>query len=125
MLIKANELSWLPNSVTKGEQIPAVVWESESNNYAGYYNLKTNYIVIVEDEHPEATIAHEFRHHWQDRRGLLADTGSTLDFSLPYNDMIKKYFRMYWHEYDALLFEIKHCKNWYNDWWLRKLTWED
>jgi len=99
------------------------VWEPLNSKYGGYYTHGGNEIVVTEQDGEESTIAHEFRHYTQERIGTLGK--GKLDFSISYEDMIKKYFRSYWHEYDALLFEYKHAKNPYNEWWLRKLVWEN
>ena len=126
MLIKTGSVSWLPNSVTKGFGSPTIEWEPRSSKYGGYYRRGTESIVVVEEyeENQASTIAHEFRHYIQDRIGTMGKI-KPLDHSLSYTDMIKKYFRNSWHEYDALLFEYKHAKTDLNEWWLRKLVWEN
>jgi hypothetical protein len=117
-------VSWLPNSVTKGFSSPKIVWEQPNNEYGGYYELGTEEIIVVETEDAQCTIAHEFRHYTQHRKGQIALEGGELDLSIPYESMITKYFRSWWHEYDALLFEYKYAKTELNEWWLKKLVWE-
>lgn len=69
---------------------------------------------ITDDKIAAATLAHEYRHHWQlwqlGRDGLQ-DSGtwffSNLNKYEDYNDLLKAYFTTFPCEADALKYEIK------------------
>jgi hypothetical protein len=123
------ELNFLPLSHRKGISMPKVVFEPFNNQgYGGYY--LPNIVVVVEpppwafEDKTDAVLAHEFRHHTQYVTGSCPSVykGSSLDFSLDYEQMVTKYFKTYPHEMDALLYEVKYAKSEISDWWLRKLV---
>ena len=128
--------NWLPLSDRKNMDFPTVIVEPHTDqNYAGYYTRNEDgrpFIYIVEGPdcaRIESTLAHEFRHHTQD---VLNQHNSSvilpIDWDLPYEEMIRTYFRTQTHELDALLYEHKHARTRMNDWWLRALVlpcWDD
>jgi len=114
------DLNWLPTSLKKSCVEPTLIFEPPSSKYGGYYRDSDNLIVVVESEDVADTIAHEFCHHLQHE--LYDWEAAELDFSLPYNQMITKYFRGCRMEFEALLFEYKYAKTDNNDWWLNKLV---
>ena len=124
-------LTWLPNSLLKGvKDIPTIeIVEDTGQNYGGYYTHGSNNLVVVYNEdYPEnvaSTIAHEFCHHLQYenvREELPGSQFNIIDNN--YELSIRHYFKKYWWEMEALLFEHKYAKSYLNDWWLRKLVLE-
>ena len=125
------ELSWLPNSLLKGINIPTVTIEEDCGQpYGGYYKHGTNNLIIVaNDEDYPRIIAHELCHHIQREAGRRKDgdpssiwrhTSSLSE----YKKRISEYFSIYWWEYEALLFETKYYPSETNTWWLKKLVLE-
>jgi hypothetical protein len=117
-------LLWLPNSVRKDICLPKVVFEEPSDqDYSGYYIPNTNVIVVVHSDYEDAIIAHEFCHYWQQHNYRAAGYGPW-EIIGSYEESIKRYFKSYSWEMEALLFEHRISKNYLNDWWLRKLVLE-
>lgn len=120
--IPSLEISWLPRSLRKDLSLPRIV-VIDDLPYAGQYwrrmpdryvtpfdmDLREGAVIALNANHRPATIAHEFRHHWQ-REFLGCDGGSiwapASDSNADYWKEIKRFFRAYWHERDALMFEI-------------------
>lgn len=72
-----------------------------------YYDCRFGLIVVSTDwESPAATIAHEWRHHWQLHNGIEFDD-KPFDASLKWCAAVRKYFRESRSEMDALLFEAR------------------
>ena len=119
-------LNWLPLSDRKNITKPKVVVEDFNNQtYGGYYVPGSNTIVVV--DWPgiviESVLAHEFRHHIQyELNQYTCKDGSIQYLDLDYRSSIRKYFRTQPHEYDALLYEVKHAKWDQNNWWLNHLV---
>jgi hypothetical protein len=82
-----------------------------------FYDGCFGIIVIGEHEGAAATIAHEWRHHWQRHNGLDFDN-VPLRPDLPYEENIRQYFRRSKSELDALLFERREAPNYINDYWM-------
>jgi hypothetical protein len=114
------ELNWLPNSLRKGLQTPAVVF-TDADDCGGRYWTRWDYdwgvdgistrkrpvIEVVDCGVPAAgIIAHEYRHHWQrySTRKLFATQWTKHG---NYRKNIVSYFRASWSEYDALRFQVK------------------
>lgn len=124
------ELRWLPNSVLKQvPYLPAVeVIENEIAEYSGYYHIPDNqypkgliHIIASNDNCIEATIAHEFRHHWQMFNGDLHPANTLSLFSLDhlsYEEQIYYYFSKQPAELDALYFERKVTPSEYQRYWI-------
>lgn len=78
--------------------------------FEAVYPTKAGAIVIVESQNEElgdfeATLAHEWRHHWQFWCGWKYDGNPGALARLPYEQAIYCYFRSSRSEMDALLFE--------------------
>lgn len=75
-------------------------------------------VVNVDADYVEATLAHEWRHHWQNY-----EFGTKYDHS-PWKSTgnhkvdIQKYFRSSAREMDALLYEVKFSPTEINQEWL-------
>ena len=126
-MLKA-DLNWLPTSLFKGIKYPIVIYEEDiGQNYSGFFTHKTNRLTVVDNnEGLEGTIVHEFCHYLQDITVGLPDypynSGNFKFSEYSYEEGIERYFKSYWWEMQALLFENKIAKDWCNDWWLRKLV---
>ncbi len=123
---KHSELSWLPLSDRKNIDLPNILWEEYTGQeYGGYYEHgSTNLVIVMRDERTvDSTIAHEFKHYLQYINGNSSINGSDLTvFSkYDYNTAITIYFKTQPHELDALLYEHKIARNYWNDFWLRGL----
>ena len=122
------DLSWLPNHLLKDITLPKIEFVPNSGEYSGYYQHNSNTLFIVEGiENIESTIAHEFKHYLQEKDGYLTKkplNWAILENALGYESSINYYFTHDYCEYEALLFEYKYAKCYYNDWWLRKLVWK-
>lgn len=114
------ELSWLPNSITKGLLIPQIMYVSGSSAAGAYYqtqpscsdwgDLRKRAIIaidIVDDpDNIGDIIAHEYRHHWQLYKfGTSKEWPWFIPKGQTYKQAIIRYFRGAWHEMDALRFE--------------------
>ena len=122
------EFNWLPNSIRKGLSTPRVVL-SNRIDCGGFYCNKTpeRYIhpwlgmdvseapVVAVTElagSVAASLAHEYRHHWQWNNFGHRMRPSVWDSqNQDYKASIVRYFRTYWWEMDALKFELKHAPN--------------
>ncbi|MCP4437528.1 MAG: hypothetical protein GY810_01040 [Aureispira sp.] len=121
----SSEFSWLPNSILKGVELPAIVYEELNNqNYGGYYTHGSKEIVVVtgEEELIPSAIAHEFCHYLQYNSGCIMHGSDFSAEDTTYEKAIHNYFSYDSIEFSALLFEYKHAKNYINEWWLRKLV---
>ena len=121
--------NWLPLSDRKNIDIPRVYVEEYDNQfYGGYYQFdeKNSYIVVVDrpDAVIESVLAHEFRHHIQAvlNQHYYQSDATILSNDVPYEQMIRTYFRTQPNEFDALLYEHKYAKSELNDWWLNHLV---
>jgi len=117
------DISWLPRSIRKGNPIPNVVYDLNSDIHAtAFYVLGSHTITIVDydEEIIASSIAHEYCHFLQDLNNTVKPA-IKLDFGDNYEEDIKQYFSTQPHEMESLLFEYKHSKTWQNDWWLNKL----
>jgi hypothetical protein len=111
----------------KQTTLPALVFTRHSNLAQGlYYEPEQDAEVIIDGraislscglisiddsmlvDSIEATLAHEWRHHWQATHGW--DLRVTLDFDFTNEETywreVRRYYRRQPWEYDALLFEI-------------------
>jgi len=116
------DLTWLPLSLRKNLPLPKVIIEPFADQpYGGYYC--DNVIVAVESEDIAATLAHEFKHHVQHQnRYIPGSDWEQTSKGLSYNEGIRKYFRSYWWELDALLFQEKHASSEVGRFWLKGLV---
>lgn len=128
------EFNWLPLSFRKGLSTPSVI-VNDSMPYGGCYwwrtadryitpfdvDLKEGPVIEVPSNCRPSTLAHEFRHHWQ-REILGCDRVSTWspksDSPPDYWQEIRRYFSVYWHERDALMFEVATSQDEINLEWL-------
>ncbi len=123
----SSDLNWLPTSILKDLPPIKVVYEPyKDQNYGGYYIPGFNEMVVVVGEEYEdlvaSTIAHELKHHIQYCNGFSFEHSKNFSIEQSYEESINVYFSTQPLEYEALLFEYKHSKNWLNDWWLKKLV---
>lgn len=134
----AAELRHIPRSHLAGDPLPRLVCiHVPGAQYGGFYvhpfdgeyvlpndtavPAASGVLVVNACDGCEATVTHELRHHWQALRGLLPDAGSSFRFDgsdRGYWCAIRRYFRTYWHELDALRYERKHCPTRLNEQWL-------
>ena len=129
MLLKCyGELSWLPNSVLIGIDLPSLHFSNIDDfgiDCGGGYRPRKQEIFVMEDYEDNLTasvIAHEFMHHLQHLNGVVDDNPARMNPDLDYEDGIGEYFNNHPREYEALLFEHKIAKDWLNEWWLEKLV---
>lgn len=116
----SSSLNFIPLSNRKGIPTPKVVFVPYTGqNYGGYYAYDNRLVIVERDEkRTPATIAHEFRHHEQLYRNQFScRKGSKTYHHLPYEQMIRNYFRSQAHELDALLFERKIAPDDTNEQW--------
>ncbi len=120
----SSDVTWLPNSVRKGIDVPKVIYEPVNNLYSGYYTNGTEELVIVEEQdRVPSAIAHEYCHYLQFTRNDIPQGGGLDLFEkFSYNKAIRLYFRTMWWEMEALLFEYKHCPSELNKFWLHGLV---
>lgn len=59
------------------------------------------------DQVARSTLAHEWRHHWQQHNGIPPDNAHWNPAGMTWEQAIRKYFRQSKTEMDALLFEQK------------------
>ena len=125
------EISWLPNSITKGLVTPQIRYVSDVDYGGAYYkvqhhdndwgNLKKRPIIDVDiGNDTPSTIAHEYKHHEQTyNKGGLVNLKWRVPKGSTYKAAIVHYFTHSWSEMDALLFEcnIAPCET--NMEWLR------
>lgn len=123
MISAYHELSFIPLSNRKGEDIPQVAYV-ESDDFSGRYfhpsqECPTGLIQISTlCDYTESTILHEWRHHEQvSGFGVLPDTYRPFTWD-NYWDDIRDYFSFHWWEYDALRFELKHAPSEMAEGWL-------
>lgn len=121
-----SDITWLPISLRKGVEVPAVKFVELNNQYGGYYTPGTKVLVIASDEEidrTDSTIAHEYCHYLQYTKGLKK-MGSNIDLfnKYCYNEAIRLYFRTQDFEMEALLFEYKHAPSEVNKFWLKALV---
>lgn len=136
--MKSIELNWIRN-VDKSLFIPEVVVADEgvSGHYlsplkeecyldGGWFDRRFGIIVISPDqaeEEVEGTLAHEWRHHWQECHGWKYD-GVPLracGFEKSYDAAIIHFFTKSASEMDAFCFELVHGNANVNDSWFRLL----
>ncbi len=127
--MERESFSWIPLSHRKNITLPKVIIEDYSNQeYGGVYYSSDQLIIALsqpnedDEKYLAATLTHEFRHHIQYSLGIKHTKPTILNYSVPYEDMIKTYFRNSISEFDALLFEYKHARCSLNEWWLRELV---
>ena len=130
--MKSLELNWVRNE-DKSLVIPEVIFASVEN-IGGYY-LEPEHrehfignrfvdgrfgviVVSVFDQPFEATLSHEWRHHWQVCHGWEYD-GINWNSPADYDAGIREYFRRSRSELDALRFQVRHSRAAYHDEWLR------
>ena len=122
--MKSLELNWLRKKVDKSIPIPEVVYHPLENaggqyyppdNYELYdpdgkpYSMRYGVIVIDPEYKPyQSTIAHEWRHHWQEFNGIKYDTPEYVDDD-DYCKQVKKYYSTSKAELDALRFQYKYA----------------
>ena len=119
------ELNWLPNSMLKNIPTPEIYMVDDANYGGCYYHISSKYkrgrIIIVDiAETIASTIAHEWRHCWQNHNNNLPEQGSSWEQhskGKTYKKAIISYFKDQPFEMDALLFELKHAPNEYNLQW--------
>ena len=97
-------------------------YEVELNGH--FYDAKKG-IIVANPEFPDgidATITHEWRHHWQRFNRIVGDAFPKWPWqpSVDYEASIKAYFQI-WHEWDALMFEYKFARNHINESWVEIL----
>ena len=117
------ELNWLPNSLLKSIPTPEIYTVSTADYGGCYYHICEEYkrgrIILTEDYFNPGTIAHEWRHCWQENNGSIgsSDWGQHAS-DKSYKEAIVSYFTEQPHEMDALLFELKYAPNDGNlQWW--------
>lgn len=131
------EMNWLPASMRKGLSLPRIVviddfefggqyWRRTPERYITPFDmdLREGAVIVLNADHRAATIAHEFRHHWQ-REALGHPGGSTWNpasnSTADYWREIRRFFRAYWHEWDALRFELAMAPDDVNREWFDRL----
>lgn len=85
----------------------------DGRHYDGCFGI----IVAQTDLDPRntvATLAHEWRHHWQRHNGLEFDH-KPFSVDLPWEQAIRDYFRQSKSELDALRFEVEYAPSDIND----------
>ena len=106
-----SELNFLPLSQRKDIKLPKVVFVPENNNYAGFYEHKSNTISICENNDYRkisSNLAHEFMHYKQEVEGrLLVNKYRFINSYSEYDKRIKKYFNINLCETEALIYEVK------------------
>jgi len=106
-------IRWLPNSITKHVSAPNIVRVPAASFRGRYVSPRPSYrgmdaqrgIILLSEGACESTIAHEWRHHWQNDAGWTW-SHKKFDRSLSYVDAVVQYFRQP-HEFDALVFQHK------------------
>ncbi len=132
MLLKCyGEFSWLPSNFLKGITLPLFYFLSEeeiglrcSGCYRTFPNSNKIPEIFIDPELEElvpSSIAHEFMHHIQFTNGLTMEE-PRVNYGLPYEAEIARFFKTSKIEYEALLFQNKIAKDWLCDWWLNKLV---
>ena len=125
------ELSWLPTSFLKSVNTPRVAFVSNVSYGGCYYkqqefanddiDLRRSALICISNKYEDtiaSTIAHEFRHHWQQLAWGNNAKVTRLDWSQGYDKGIIKYFTSDFREFDALRFEHKYARDYLNDaWW--------
>lgn len=85
---------------------------------AGLIVLRSDYR-LSEVIETAATIAHEWRHCWQQQSGFVSDSKSSiLSQNLPYETKIKRYFSESNSEFDALRFEWEKTHSPLSEYWV-------
>jgi hypothetical protein len=132
-MIKSLELNWIRNE-DKSLVLPTVVFaplSSYSGYYVspragereiegGFYDLHFGLIVVstLNPENVAATLAHEWRHHWQACNGWVYDgIGWHSQSPANYDRAIKEYFTRSRCEFDALRFEWRKARCEVNEYW--------
>lgn len=133
--MSCSDLNWL-RGIDKEISLPKVVY-FESYDYGGiyfhpmdeeiyvegvYYDCKKGIIIVNtlerEDREVSATLAHEWRHHWQKVNGWKYDgIGWYSDEYSDYKADVIEYYTKSISEFDALLFEKKKTKADYASEW--------
>jgi hypothetical protein len=116
--------NWLP--ITKGLSVPRV-FVVPTYEYGGAYfrrttertvlkdldvDLKESAVILLPETNADdaATIAHEFRHHWQAENCWPIQEFKIFDFSFHnYDREINRFFKTQPAEMDALKFQAKMC----------------
>ncbi len=133
--IPSLETRWLHRS-EKWLPQPVVIWEENNCSYGGLHidpqqgetlidnihvPMDRGVICIAEYDMIEATVAHEWRHHYQTCSGWRYDGKSwaaTFKAGATYEDAIVQYFRQSRAEMDALLYSVKVAPNELTEEWL-------
>ena len=127
--MKSFELNWI-RKVDKSIPIPEVIFFPLSDATGMYfspdcdnvmfdadgYSYSMDYGVIVvstlaKNEDIEGTIAHEWRHHWQQYNGFEYDESTITEYDeekMNYDEFAFQYFTTSKAELDALRFEYKY-----------------
>ena len=113
------ELNWL-RTLDKTLPTPIVLFTDSPFSSGSYYFPRRQEILIQDSYFPldrgliavssttnsvGNTLAHEFRHHWQEFH-FSHNHPKAFDRSLAYHDAIVKYFTYQWWELDALLWSM-------------------
>lgn len=136
MSTKSLELNWVRGE-DKSLLIPEVVfepredcggyylspWKGEELIGGRFYDRRFG-IIVVSSLWPdgiETTLAHEWRHHWQECNGWRYD-GIGWNSPNDYEDSIRDYFTRSRSEADALRFELRKAKSDITDYWRGRLS---
>lgn len=132
------EFNWLPNSMCKGLSTPRV-FVLDDNRWGGFYvhqtlkrfvfpsldiDLSEGAAIVLCATPSAGSIAHEYRHHWQRESGYKL--GNSVWSQKPgesYAASIRRYFRTFWWEREALRFQNRVAPDhWSLQWaeWLRE-----
>jgi hypothetical protein len=102
----------------KGLSLPTLWIVPPRGDCGGFYDPSRKLIVAYESEHIAGTIAHEWRHHWQDQRYQPRRYRSWSQMrSGDYCNSIVEYFKQP-IEFDALLFEFRMAPSEVSEYWL-------
>lgn len=136
------DLNWISRK-NKQTTLPKLVYIESHSEYGGFYVRPDYYpfvyegkeipsdkgiLFVVDDCTTKATIAHEWRHHWQTLNGWKLEYDN-FNYVFSDSDIYKKeiirYFKENIHEMDALIFENKYAKDYLNEErieWLRETS---
>lgn len=124
--MKSLELNWIRKKVDRTIPMPEVMYFPFTDAGGRYYrpqkgwmfdgdmrphSMKYGVIVVSPlcSDNVEATIAHEWRHHWQYFHGVKFDATPVNIFqTMAYEKALVKYFKSSRMEMDALRFQYKH-----------------
>lgn len=109
-------LSWLPKWMLDSVPVLPTILDYPNWHFPGSYVRPSEYpyldhdcsngiIVIGKTNYPAATLAHEFRHHWQYFNTNMDGSGSKMPMGDTWEDRIIHYYTTQPQELDALMFE--------------------